>query len=84
MKVAYPLEFTLGTCSFICQGTSTRRQQNELFGLKRQAASGYFQSCYSKVEAISWSALPKDTPSKLAGLSSHFPYNIERQAEKLW
>jgi len=33
----------------------------------------------SKVEAI---ALLKDTTSKLAGLSSHYPFNAERQAEK--
>jgi len=24
----------LGTCSFICQGTYTRRQRNDLFGLR--------------------------------------------------
>jgi len=47
--------------SFICQGTSTRRQS--------QAATCYYQSNHSKVEAIPLSALPKDITSELAGLS---------------
>jgi len=34
-----------------------------------QAATGYYQSNHSKVEAIPISALRKDTTSKLAGLS---------------
>jgi len=34
----------------------------------RQAATCYYQSNHSKVEAISLSALPKDTTSELAGL----------------
>jgi len=33
----------------------------------------YYQSNHSKVEAITLSALPKDTKSELAGLSSHQP-----------
>jgi len=41
-------------------------------------------TCYhSKVEAIPLSALPKDTTNKLVGLSSHYPFNAERQARKL-
>jgi len=53
--------------SFICQCTSTMRQQSDLFGLKSQAAICYYQSYHSKVEAIPLSALPKDTTSELAG-----------------
>jgi len=37
--------------SFICQGTSTRRQRSDLFGRR-----------------------VKETTSKLAGLSSHYPF----------
>jgi len=36
-----------------------------------QAATCYYQSNHSKVEAIPLSALPKDTTSELAGLSPH-------------
>jgi len=36
-----------------------------------QAATCYYQSNYSKVDAIPLSALPKDTTSELADLSSH-------------
>jgi len=43
----------------------------------------YYQSNHSKVEAISLSALPKDTASELAGLASPYPFNAERQAGKL-
>jgi len=45
--------------SFICQGASTRRQRSDLFGLPSQAATCYYQSNLSKVEAIPLSALPK-------------------------
>jgi len=38
---------------------------------KNQAATCYYQSNHSKVEAIPLCALPKDTTSKLAGLSPH-------------
>jgi len=36
-----------------------------------QAATCYYQSNRSKVDAIQLSALPNDTTSELAGLSSH-------------
>jgi len=39
--------------------------------VKGQAATCYYQSNHLKVEAIQLSALPKDTTSKLAGLSTH-------------
>jgi len=42
------------------------------FWFSRQAATCYYQSNHSKVEAIPLSALPKGTTSKLAGLSSQF------------
>jgi len=45
--------------SFICQGISTRRQRSDLCGLPIQAATCYYQSNHSKVEAIPLSALPK-------------------------
>jgi len=38
------------------------------FRSSSQAATCYYQSNHSKVEAISLSALPKDTTSELAGL----------------
>jgi len=37
-----------------------------------QVATCYYQSNQSKAEAIPLSALPKDTTSELAGLSSHY------------
>jgi len=43
----------------------------------------YYQSNHSKVEAILLSAWSKDTTNVLAGLSSHYPFNAERQAGKL-
>jgi len=41
------------------------------------------QSNHPKVEEIPFSVLPKDTTSKLAGLSSHYLFYSERQARKL-
>jgi len=63
----------LCTCSFICQGTSTRRQHRDVFSLrvKLPPVSCYTLSNHSKVEAIPLSALLKNTASELAGLSSH-------------
>jgi len=49
-----------------------------------QAVTRYYQSNHSKEEAIPLSALPKDTASELAGLSSHYSFfYAERQAGKL-
>jgi len=45
-----------------------------------QAAT--YQSNHSKIKAVPLSALPKNT-SKLTGLSSHYPFNAERQAVPL-
>jgi len=57
-----------GTCSFICQAISTRRQRRDL----------------GRGNPInSFSALYKNTTSELAGLFSHYPFNAERQAGKL-
>jgi len=39
-----------------------------------QAATCYYQTNHSKVEAISLSALTKDTTSEFASLSSHYPF----------
>jgi len=36
----------------ICQDTSTRRQRSNLFGSSSQAATYYYHSNHSKVEAI--------------------------------
>jgi len=52
--------------SFICQGTSTRRQRRDQVKLPPVTTSNH-----SLVEAIPLSALPKDTTSELAGLSLH-------------
>jgi len=48
-----------------------------------QAATCYYQSNQSKVEAFPLSALPKNTTSELDRLSSQNPFNAERQARKL-
>jgi len=44
------------------------------FWFSSQASTCYYQSNQSKVEAILFSALPKDAPSKFADLSSHYPF----------
>jgi len=41
------------------------------FRSSSQAATFYYQSNHSKVEAIPLSALPKETTSEFAGLSPH-------------
>jgi len=46
----------------------------DLFGLPSQAATCYYQSNHSKVEAIPLCALPNDTTSELASLSPHYPF----------
>jgi len=57
----------LGTRLFVKE---PRPQDSEgPFRSSSQAATCYYQSSHSKVEAISLNALPKDTTSKLAGLS---------------
>jgi len=53
------------------------------FRFSSQAATCYYQSNLSKVEATPLSALPKDTTSELASLSSLSTFNAERQAGKL-
>jgi len=62
----------IGTCSFICQGTSTRRQRGDLYGLRVKLPP--ITAC--KVEAIwlQWlsALLLKDTTSELAGSLSHY------------
>jgi len=73
----------LGTCSFICQCTSTRRQQRELFGLRVKLPLVTSQTKNPKVEAIPLSTLAKDTTSELVHLSSQYPFNAERYARKL-
>jgi len=61
--------------SFICQGTSTRRQSSSRpLRSSSQAATCYYQSNHSKVEVIPSSALPKDTTSESPSLYFYF-YN---------
>jgi len=44
------------------------------FAVSSEAATCYYQSNYSKVEAIPLRALPKDTTSELSGLSLHYSF----------
>jgi len=61
--------------SFNCQGTSTRRQQRDLFGFRVKLPLVTTSLITQiKVEAIPLSALPKDIASELAGLASHYPF----------
>jgi len=53
---------------------SRRGDSERAFSVFELSCPGYYQSNYSKVEAIPLSALPKDTTSELAGLSSHDPF----------
>jgi len=48
------------TCSFIGQGTSTKRKAKGLFQSSSQAAFCYYQSNHSKVEAIPLNSLSED------------------------
>jgi len=80
MKLTLSIKFLLLIQSkktkilFVCQGTSTKRQRRDLFGLRVKLPHFYYQSNHSNVEAIRSSALPKDTKSELAGLASHYPF----------
>jgi len=47
------------------------RDSKVIFAISSHAATCYYQSNNSKVEAISLRALPKDTTSELAGLYLH-------------
>jgi len=49
--------------SFICQGTSTRKQRRDLFGFRVELPL-VIRSNHSNVEAIPWSAFPKDATSE--------------------
>jgi len=53
--------------SFICQGTSIRRQQSDICCLRVKLPP----VSLLPVEAIPINALPKDTTSELAGLFPH-------------
>jgi len=71
--------------SFICQGTSIRRQRRDLFGYGMKL-SLIITSLITqiKVEAIPLSALPnKDITSELAGLLHTSPFYDESQTGKL-
>jgi len=59
---------SLQFCSFISQVASTRRQRSS----SSQAATCYYQSNHSKIEAISLIALPNDKTSELTNLSLHY------------
>jgi len=66
------VRFRLGTYLFV---KVPRLGDSEgAFRSSNQAATCYYQSNHSKVEAIPLSALPKDTTSELAGLFSHYPF----------
>jgi len=54
------------------------------FVSSNQVTTCYSQSIHSKVEVIPLSALPKDTTSELASLSSRYPFNAECQVRKPW
>jgi len=53
------------------------------FRSSSQAANCDYQSIYTKVEAITLSALPKDRTSELAGVFHTILFYAERQAGEL-
>jgi len=53
------------------------------FSVFESSCHPLFQFNHSKAEAIPLRALPKDTTSELASLSSHYSFNAERQVGKL-
>jgi len=58
-----------GSCEYkIFQSFGLTQARNQ----KLNTGGAYYQSNHSKVEAIPFSALPKDTTSELAGLSPHY------------
>jgi len=73
----------LGTVLVYLSRYLDQETTKEPFQSSSQSATCYYHSNHSKVEEISLSDLPKDTTSELAGLSSHYPFNAERQAGKL-
>jgi len=66
-------EFRLGRFrwAFYLSRHLNQKQRRKLLLSLSQAATCCYQSNRSKIEAIPLSALPKDTTSELAGLSSH-------------
>jgi len=77
-KYDITLFFSLGCrYSINCQGTSTRRQRRDFFGLRVKLPPVNHQSKHSLVEAIPLSALPKDTTSELAGYLHTIPFKFK-------
>jgi len=74
------IENFFGTCSFICQGTLTSRQQNGLVGLKNQAIC-YYQSKEKTIHSIQLSTLPKRTSSEITSLSLYFSLMLNVKQE---
>jgi len=56
--------------SFICQVPQPGDSEGTI-SVFESSCHCYYQSNHTKVEAIQLSALPKDTASKLAGLTPH-------------
>jgi len=70
--------------SFICQGTSSRRQRSDLFGLRvKLPPVTTSQFNHLKVDAIPLSALLKHTTSQLAGLFPHYLFQMLNVKQKI-
>jgi len=67
------VQFAVAVCSFICQVVFSRRQRSDLCRLPVKLPPVSYQSNHS-IEAISFSALPRNTTSELADLSSSYPF----------
>jgi len=73
----------LDTCHLFAKTHRPARDSKITFSVFRVMLPPVVLSNCSKAEAFHLSALPKDTTSKLADLSSLYLFNAERQARKL-
>jgi len=64
----------LGTHLFVKVPRPGDSEVSNFRSSSQAATCCYYQSNHSKVEAITLSALPKDTTSELAGLSPHLSF----------
>jgi len=57
--------------SIICQGFSQPGDSEVTFSVIESSCTCFYRFNYSKIKAVPLSALPKDTTSEPAGLSTH-------------
>jgi len=76
------LLFHLSTFSFIYQGTLTRRQRSDLFGLLVKLLPA--EPLKVRGFLLSTVLCPRTQQANLLACSPHYSFNAKRQAGKLW